>query len=220
MVLTTKTDNRVGPKGAFMFRPWIAALLVAAPYSAAYAQLEAPSTGSDARGIAAPSTGSDAWGIAAMPNGCMIQASSPQGTMLSIWGFAGDAKLGFLLQNRQWNALQDGRHYNLSVDFNGRQKRLVQATARENIDSDGPGYFFSVEPGANEGSNFLRSFTTARGMTISREGHAVDTLPLAGSQTAMAAFARCLSDHWQVPAADAGADDEDDNDAGSADPRT
>ena len=166
-----------------MFRRLMVALCVAAPSAAALAQAGNP------------------WGLAAMPNGCMVQATSPNGTMLSIWGFAGDAKLGFLLQNRGWNGVQDGARTELSLDVVGQQQRLVRATARENIDSDGPGYFFTVEPGQSEGSGFLKNFTTARGMTISRGDEAVDTLPLAGSQSAMSAFARCLSDNWQAPVA-------------------
>jgi hypothetical protein len=168
-----------------MFRRLILALCLAAPSAAALAQK------------------GDSWGIAAMPNGCMLQATTPKGTMLSIWGFAGEAKLGFLLQNRAWGGMQEGRNYDLSLDFAGQQRRLVQATGREHIDSDGPGLFFTVEPGQREGSGFLDSFTSAKGVTISREGQAVDTLPLAGSRGAMTTFARCLSEHWQVPATDA-----------------
>src|SRR5690348_8965315 len=101
-----------------MFRRLIVALLLAAPSAAAVAQQD------------------DAWGIAAMPNGCMVQATSPKGTMISIWGFAGEGKLGFLLQNRSWgDGMRDGGHYNLGLDFVGQQRRLVQATAREHIDS-------------------------------------------------------------------------------------
>jgi hypothetical protein len=181
-----------------MFRRLIVALLLAAPSAAAL--------GEDG----------DGWGIAAMPNGCMIQASTPQGTMLSIWGFAGEAKLGFLLQNRQWNGMQDGRSYDLGVDFVGQRRRLVQATARENIDSDGPGFFFTVEPGQSEGSGFLQSFTSAKGMTISREGRNVDTLSLSGSRGAMSAFAKCLSEHWQVPTDAASRSDSDKDDTEDA----
>ena len=193
-----------------MFRRLIAALLIAAPSAASLAQVD---NAADAQAR------SDAWAIAAMPNGCMIQATSPQGTMLSVWGFAGDAKLGFLLQNRGWHgALQDGRHYDLGVDFTGQQRQLVQATAREHIDSDGPGFFFTVEPGKTEGTGFLRNFTSAQGMTINRDGRSVDTLPLRGSRTAMAAFAQCLSAHWQVPVAGAATDtdDKDDDDGSNA----
>jgi hypothetical protein len=181
-----------------MFRRLLFSMLLAAPTAAAVGQPN------------------EAWGIAAMPNGCMIQATSSHGTMLSIWGFAGEAKLGFLLQNREWNGMEDGRNYDLGLDFAGQQRRLVQATAREHIDSDGPGFFFTVEPGVSEGSGFLRNFTSAKGMTISHEGQTVDTLSLAGSRGAMSAFAKCLSEHWAVPVASTATSsgDKDDDDSG------
>ena len=74
-----------------MLRYVIAALLASAPFAAASGQ-----EGSEGK-----------WALAAMPNGCMVQAVSPQGTMLSVWGFAGEDKLGFLLQNRGWE-VEDG----------------------------------------------------------------------------------------------------------------
>ena len=142
------------------------------------------------------------WAVGAMPNGCMVQAVSPQGTMLSIWALAGDEKLGFLLQNREWNALRDGASYELKLDFLGVRSLPIQATARREIDNDGPGFFFTLEPAGARGSGFLDAFSTASGMRISQEGRSVDTLPLAGSRGAMAALARCLSDRYAegVPA--------------------
>ncbi len=65
-----------------MFRRIIAAFLLAVPTGAALGQTEA---------------GMGDWALAPMPNGCMVQATSPKGTMLSIWGFAGEDKLAFLL---------------------------------------------------------------------------------------------------------------------------
>jgi hypothetical protein len=158
----------------------IAALLVAAPAAAGGAQVQSEGD----------------WGIEAMPNGCMVQVTSPRGTMLSVWGFAGEAKLGFLLQNRGWNDLRDGQRYDLQVEFVGQRSLPVEATARREIDADGPGFFFSVEPGRAGGDGFLDAFASARGMAINQEGKTVDTLPLAGSRGAMAALARCLSDRW------------------------
>ena len=72
-----------------MFRRSIAAFLLAVP-GAAFAQAEEMG----------------GFGLATMPNGCMVQAVSPQGTMISIWGFAGDDKLVILLQNRGWSSLK------------------------------------------------------------------------------------------------------------------
>ena len=163
-----------------MFRRVIAALLLAAPSGAALAQTE----------------DMGAWSLAAMPNGCMVQATSPQGTMLSIWGFAGEEKLAFLLQNRGWEALRDGANYDLKLDFLGVRTLPVEATARKNIDQDGPGFFFSVEPGGKSGTGFIDAFASARGMRISQGGASVDTLSLQGGRGAMTALARCLADRW------------------------
>ena len=162
-----------------MFRSAIALLLVAAPAGAALAQKE------DVGG----------WAVSAMSNGCMVQAVSPQGTMLSMWGFAGDKSLGVLLQNRDWT-VEDGRRTPLQVEFLGQRSLPVEATAREEIDADGPGFYFTLEPGAVAGNNFIAGFTSAEGMRIRRDGESVDTLPLAGSKPAVAAFARCLAGRW------------------------
>jgi hypothetical protein len=135
------------------------------------------------------------WALATMPNGCMVQATSPQGTMISVWGFAGQDKLAFLLQNREWS-VRDGQAYKLNLEFVGVESRPVNATARQNIDSDGPGFLFTLQPGARESAGFLSAFTSARGMTIRQGGQSFDTLPLAGSRNAMGALAKCLADRW------------------------
>src|SRR4051812_6735268 len=163
-----------------MFRQMMAVLLLAGP-SAAFAEPDANMGG---------------WALAAMPNGCMVQATSPQGTMLTIWGFAGAEKLAFLLQNREWGGLQDGRSYDLSLSFENARPYPVEATARAHIDSDGPGLFFTVTPGGQSSGAFLSAFTTARGMRISQNGRSFDTLPLAGSRTAVKALAKCLAERW------------------------
>ena len=163
-----------------MFRTSMFLLLLAAPSAAALAQ--------------GPDMGE--WTLAPMPDGCMLQAVSPQGTMLSIWGRAGEEELGFLLQNRGWNALRDGQSYQLQVAFSGPRSWPIAATAREHIDSDGPGYFFNMQPGAARSGGFLEALASARGMSISRDGHEVDSVPLAGSRAAMGALAHCLSESW------------------------
>ena len=162
-----------------MVRRLIAAFLLAAPAGAALGQAQPVGD----------------WELAQMSNGCMVQAVSPKGTMLSIWGFAGEDKLGFLLQNRGWESLRDGASYNLSIDFDGASLPM-NATARSEIDSDGPGLYFTLEPGATSGKGFLDGFSTAKGMRISQEGRNFDTLSLAGSRGAMSALARCLADRW------------------------
>jgi hypothetical protein len=120
--------------------------------------------------------------------------------MLSIWAFAGEDKLAFLLQNRGWNALRDGASYDLKLDFLGVTSLPVEATARRDIDQDGPGFFFTVEPGGNTGTGFLDAFSSAQGMRISQGSENFDTLPLQGGRGAMAALARCLADRWSEAA--------------------
>ena len=162
-----------------MLRYVMAALLAAAP-AASLAEEQAP----------------EGWALAAMANGCMVQAVSPQGTMLSIWAFAGEDKLGFLLQNPGWE-VKDGEKTPLEVDFAGPGAWPVEATARAHIDRDGPGLFFTVEPGGT--GNFLAAFTSAQGMSIRRDGARMDTVPLAGSRDAMSSLARCLAQRWNEP---------------------
>ena len=168
-----------------MLRYVMAALLAAAPLGAAPAQ-QGKTQG---------------WALAAMPNGCMVQAVSPHGTMLSVWGFAGEEKLGFLLQNPGWE-VEDGAKTPLSVEFPGASAWPVEATARAHIDRDGPGLFFTVEPGGASANGFLAAFTRAEGMRIRRDGTSVDTLPLAGSRGAIASLAKCLAERWNAPAPD------------------
>jgi len=171
-----------------MFRPIIAAFLLVVPTGAAMSQ-------TDDMGD---------WAVGAMPNGCMMQAVSPEGTMLSVWGVAGDDKLGFLLQNKDWKALRDGASYNLKLDFLGVSSVPVEATARREIDSDGPGFYFQLQPGGSGGKAFMDAFSTAQGMRISQEGRKVDTLSLAGSKGAMSSLARCLAERWaEAPATEA-----------------
>ena len=167
-----------------MFRRMMIGLLVAASPAAAFGQ-------SDEMG---------GWALAQMPNGCMVQATSPKGTMLSIWGFAGEAKLAFLLQNRGWNRLRDGANYALKLDTDA-QSWPVDAIARQHIDSDGPGLLFTVQPGGGDNDGFINAFASSKGMRISQDGRSFDTLPLEGSHGAMAALAKCLADRWKTAAA-------------------
>jgi hypothetical protein len=166
-----------------MLRYVMAAFLAAVPLGAASAQPQK----------------TEGWALAAMQGGCMVQAVSPQGTMLSIWAFAGEEKLGFLLQNRGWE-VEDGKKTALQVEFSGARRLAVEATARAEIDSDGPGLYFTVEPGRADRGDFLAAFTSARGMSIRRDGADVDTLPLAGSRGAISSLAKCLADKWNEAA--------------------
>lgn len=167
-----------------MFRPVIAFLL-AATFAAPPA-------------LAAETSETGQWGLARAPGSCMLHSVSPHGTVLSVWGFAGQAKIGFFLQNRQWDSLREGQLYDLKVDFVGVRAWPIQATAKRELDSDGPGFFFTVEPGDGPvGAAFIDAFASATGMEISRDGDAVDSLPLAGSRDAMASLARCMAEMWE-----------------------
>jgi hypothetical protein len=192
-----------------MLRRLIAILLLAAPSAAAFGQSQ--DTVRDLGG---------GWGIADIPNSCMLQATSPQGTMLSIWGVPGQDRLAFLLQNRGWNALHDGESYALDLDFLGVRSLPVEATAREEIDQDGPGFFFTMNPGGKASSGFLDAFATAKGMRISQNGRSVDTLPLAGSRGAMSALAKCLANRWSAGQAAAAPDAPDEPEQAPATPTT
>ncbi len=140
------------------------------------------------------------WELARAQGSCMLHAASTQGTVVSVWGFAGQAKLGFLIQNRQWETLREGQSYDLELGFTGARAWPVQATAKRGLDSDGPGYFFTFAPGEGEdGISFLESLASAKGLKISRNGDAVDDLPLAGSRDAVSALARCMSELWATP---------------------
>lgn len=139
---------------------------------------------------------SSPWGLARAPGSCMLHASTEQGSIVSIWSFAGQSKIGFLIQNRDWGALREGQRYDLKVDFPGVRAWPVEATGRENLDNDGPGYFFTVEPGDRSGSGFLDALASAKNMAISRDGAAMDSLPLAGSREAVSSLARCMADLW------------------------
>jgi hypothetical protein len=143
-----------------------------------------------------PDRASSPWGIARAPGSCMLHASTGQGSVLSIWSFAGQSKIGFLIQNKDWGALREGDSYDLKVDFVGVRAWPVKATGRKDLDSDGPGYFFMVEPADRSGGGFLDALANARDMAISRDGAAMDRLPLAGSREAVSALARCMAGMW------------------------
>ncbi|MEA1014842.1 hypothetical protein [Sphingosinicella sp. LY1275] len=169
-----------------MFRSLIAVLALAAPAAVATAQTEAPSP----------------WALEVTPGGCLVHAAAPSGTVVSVWGSADNDSIRFLIQNRQWNAFEDGGRYDIQVSFDGRSAWPMQAVARRNLDADGPGLTFAVSPSAPAGgTGFLEQFAGARGMHIARDGQRIDSLKLAGSDTAMTALAQCLSTIWSATAA-------------------
>jgi len=140
------------------------------------------------------------WDLARTADSCMLHAASPQGTVVSIWGFAGQEKLGFLIQNREWDMLREGQSYDIELGFTGARAWPIAATAKNGLDSDGPGYFFTFSPAGEEGSSFLESLASAKGLKVSRDGDAVASLPLAGSRDAVSALARCMAAMWETPA--------------------
>jgi hypothetical protein len=160
--------------------PTIALLIAAAPAAA----------------VPTPADRGD-WALAALPGGCMVQAASSGGTALSVWGFAGQQRLGFLIQNKGWDSLREGQSYALHVAFDGAAAWPVEATGRSAIDSEGPGLFFTVTPGRKSAqAGFVEAFAVARGMRVTRAGAVAESLPLAGSGGAMAALAQCLAEIW------------------------
>jgi hypothetical protein len=168
-----------------MLRPFLALTLISAlPAATATAQ----SSGQDL----------GRWNMSANEQGCMVYAHSARGTVFSVWGRAGQQSLGFLVQNKEWSSLQDGGVYDLRVTFDNRGGWPVQAIAQREIDRDGPGLLFTVEPGVAEGANFMNEFADAKAMRISREGAQVDSLSLEDSEKAMAALGHCLRVVWSV----------------------
>jgi hypothetical protein len=161
-----------------MFKPLLAASLLAAPAAIAIAQ---------------PASPSGQWTLEVAPSGCIVHSASANGTVLSIWGSAGDDTLRFLVQNRGWQSLADGENYPLQVSFDGQRAWPMDATARLNLDSDGPGLTFAVSPDAQSGgASFVEQFAEAEGMQIARDGERVGTLSLADPRVAMKALAQCL----------------------------
>jgi len=168
-----------------MLRLLLASCLLAAPVAAASTSAAVPNE----------------WGIARAPGSCMLHATSAGGTLLSIWSFSGQEKIGVLLQNRQWDTLREGQNVQLEVGFGGGRAWPVEATARREIDSDGPGLLFTIRPSEiRDGTGFLDALVDSKGMEISRDGAATDSLKLAGSREAIAALARCTAELWAEPA--------------------
>ena len=170
-----------------MFKALLTVAALAAPAALATAQTAQPRSGQ--------------WVLEVAPGGCIVHAASPSGTVISIWAAAGQSDLSFLVQNRSWNTLQDGSRYDLQVSFDDKGAFPVKATAKTNLDSDGPGLTFAVSPaGAVGGAGFLEQFAAAGGMHITRDGARVDTLSLTNTGTAMPSLAKCLRQVWTAGA--------------------
>lgn len=163
-----------------MLKPLIALALLAAP-TAAITQTRSPA---------------DGWKIVKGEDGCMAYAATDRGTVVSIWGIPTMGGLGFLIQNQRWDTLQDGRTYDIGVEFDHMGGWKIEATAKKELDSDGPGLLFSVKSDARDGAGFINEFAAANAMHITRNGAEVDTLALSGSKPAMTNLARCIGDVW------------------------
>jgi len=147
------------------------------------------------------------WTLEVAPHGCVVHAASPSGTVVSIWGFAGEDSLSFLVQNKSWNSFDDGARYDIKVAFDDKRAWPMQAVARRNIDHDGPGLTFAVSPAEDGGgASFLNQFAAAHGMLITRNNQ-VERVALGNSQLALTGLAKCLKQVWAANAPAAGESD-------------
>lgn len=160
-----------------MYKPLLALFALTAPAAAAVAQPET----------------SNRWTLEVAPAGCIVHSASPGGTVLSVWGGAGEENLRFLVQNKAWDTLADGKSYPIQVSFDGQRAWPLDAVARLNLDADGPGLTFAVSPDPRAGAGFMEQFAGAAGMNISRGGERIETVALEDSRVAMEALAGCLS---------------------------
>jgi hypothetical protein len=159
-----------------MMKPLLALLLATAPAVAATSQ----------------NTPAGRWTLASSTEGCVVHAASGKGTILSIAASPAQDALMFVVQNPELAALEDGAQYPVQVEFDQMGAWQIEATAQHEIDSDGPGIMFAVQPGREDGANFIKEFAAAEGMHIGDAGDRLDSLPLTGSDTAMAGMAECL----------------------------
>jgi hypothetical protein len=170
-----------GLKEPTMFKPLLALIALSASTGIAHAQ----------------TTNTGRWILEVAPTGCVVHTASPSGTVVSIWGIAGENDLSFLVQNKGWNSLSDGEQYDIEVSFDNQRAFPMQATARLNLDSDGPGLTFGVKPDHRAGgASFVDQFAGAQGMHITRDGKRVETVSLADTKVAMQGLAKCLSQVW------------------------
>jgi hypothetical protein len=150
---------------------------------------------------AAISQTSEAWTVNSSEDGCIAYSSLPQGTVVSLLAGNGQESLVFLIQNKSWSSLRDGSPHKLAVQLDGQSPFQFDAVARTELDSDGPGFIFSVPPGERQGAKFLAEFASASGMNVGEEGRSLAQLRLTGGSTAMAALAKCMASMWSGGAA-------------------
>ena len=146
-----------------------------------------------ASAAAAPAEAPPGWTLASSEQGCIVHTNQRPGTVLSVFALPEQDGIGFLLQNVKWTGLEDGAVYPLTIRFDEGGAWPIPAMARTRIDSDGPGLFFAIRPGSEEGGrDFIGEFAAARGMRIANGGVAVDDLRLSNARGATLALAQCL----------------------------
>lgn len=133
------------------------------------------------------------WSLASSAEGCIVHTTERAGTVLSVFALPEQDGIGFLLQNQKWSGLEDGQVYPLSIRFDGGGEWPIPALARTEIDEDGPGLFFAIRPGSEQGGrDFISEFAAARGMRIANDGVGVGDLRLPDARGATVALANCL----------------------------
>ncbi|HEX9931287.1 MAG TPA: hypothetical protein VGB08_00410 [Allosphingosinicella sp.] len=133
------------------------------------------------------------WNLASSADGCIVHTTERAGTVLSVFALPGQDGIGFLLQNQKWTGLEDGEVYPLNIQLEGGGEWPIPAMARTEIDEDGPGLFFAIRPGSEEGGrDFISEFAGARGMRIANDGVGVGDLRLPDARGATVALATCL----------------------------
>jgi len=133
------------------------------------------------------------WNLASSSDGCIVHTTERAGIVLSVFALPEQDGIGFLLQNRKWGELEDGQVYPISIRFDGGTEWPIPALARTEIDEDGPGLFFAIRPGREQGGrDFITEFAGARGMRVATNGVAVGDLGLPNARGATVALANCL----------------------------
>lgn len=164
-----------------MLKPIFALIAAAALPAAATSQ-----TGGEAR----------IWHTASQGSACMVTSDTESDTVLSILAAPTDGAFIFLVQNPSWQSLRDGEVYPIAVEFDDFGPWQIKASARENIDADGPGLAFHVAPARQDGNGFIQEMIAATSMEIVAEGATAGTLNVAGSESAMQDLARCMAESW------------------------
>lgn len=133
------------------------------------------------------------WSMESNAEACLVHATDPGGTVLSMIATPEQDGIGFLLQNQRWTSLEEGAVYALGIRFGNGREWPVRAVARLDIDGDGPGLFFAMRPGEiGRGRDFVAEFAAAGGMHIANGGRRVESLAFEESHAAVVALAQCL----------------------------